>query len=131
MWVEPKTDWGPDDFYNFNDLNRVEANTEYIAELIAHFGTPPTLVTVTDRDMKRIEFADSLNRIEGNIDALRQRYTPPGWEPNKLNWAPNDPFDYNDANRLERNLALLYAYYQGNVNAFRYCGMYTCGDGGV
>nr|WP_272595581.1 hypothetical protein [Paenibacillus apiarius] len=116
------------DFYNFDDLNRVENNTIEIAALIALFGFPPALQTETGRTMQRIEFADSLNRIESNIDRLRQRYKPAGWLPNKVDWKANDPFDHKDATRLEKNLALLHFYYRGNVDNFRYCGAYTCGE---
>ncbi|EJW14278.1 hypothetical protein M5X00_31800 [Paenibacillus alvei] len=128
MWIEPKTEWAPNDFYNFEDLNRVESNTKEIALLIGYFGGTPQLDVVTNRDMKRIEFADSLNRIESNVFKLQQRYKPAGWISNKLDWKSNDPFDYKDAARLENNLALLHFYYQGNIDNFRYCGAYICGE---
>ena len=127
-WMEPKMDWLATDYYNFEDLNRVENNTGVIVGLIAIFDTPPSLVTDTERDIKAIELADNLNRIESNIDALRARYTPPGWLPNKLDWAANTPFSYVDAARLEKNLALLYFYYWGNIDSIKHCGAYTCGE---
>lgn len=127
-WIEPVLEWGPSDYYNFGDLNRVENNTEVVADLISHFGTLPAIVTVSNRDMKRIEFADSLNRVENNQDLLRQRFTPVGWLANKVDWESNTPFDYRDAARLENNLALLYFYYHGNYEARQYCGMVTCGE---
>ncbi|MFJ7933717.1 hypothetical protein [Sporosarcina sp. NPDC096371] len=127
-WVEPVLEWSPSDFYNYGDLNRVENNTEVVADLISHFGTLPAIVTVPNRTMKRIEFADSLNRVENNQDLLRQRFTPVGWLANKVDWEPNAPFDYRDAARLESNLALLYFYYHGNYEARQYCGMVTCGE---
>lgn len=128
VWITPKLDWQPSDYYNFEDLNRVENNTEVIAELIAAFGIPPVITTITDREMVAIELAVSLNRIEGNINALGQKYKPLGWEENKLDWRANTPFDYQDAIRLEKNLALLHFYYRGNMDNFRYCGAYTCGE---
>jgi len=128
MWIEPKLEWFPTDFYNFEDLNRVENNTEVVTGLIAHFDAAPILIVVKNRDMKRFEFADSLNRIEGNIDSLRQRFTPAGWINNKLDWQSNTPFNFEDAARLEKNLSLLYFYYSGNYNALPYCGTVTCGE---
>lgn len=128
-WIPSKLDWVASDYYNFKDLNRVENNTEIVADLISHFGVYPNIATVIDRDMKHIEFADSLNRIESNQDLLRQRYTPAGWLDNKLDWKSNGPFDFNVAARLESNLTLLYFYYRGNLDARPYCGMYTCGEG--
>lgn len=128
LWLPPKLDWTVDDFYNYEELNRVEIDTVGIVDLMSAFGSPPVLTTETIRTMKRIEFADSLNRIESNIDRLKQRFKPKGWIPNKLDWKSNDPFDYKDAARLENNLALLHFYYRGNVDNFRYCGAYICGE---
>lgn len=79
MWITPKLDWTRTEYYNFEDLNRVENNSEVVAGLVGYFIGLPPLSFLTDRSMKRIEFADSLNRIEGNQDVLRQRFTPSGW----------------------------------------------------
>lgn len=79
MWITPKLDWTRTDYYNFEDLNRVENNSEVVTGLVGYFIGLPPLSFLTERSMKRIEFADSLNRIEGNQDVLRQRYTPFGW----------------------------------------------------
>lgn len=128
VWIPSRVDWTKDDNYNFGDLNRVENNTEAIAALISLFGSMPAITVVKNRDIKHIEFSDSLNRIEGNINLLAQRYKPAGWINNKLDWKTNDSFDYNDAIRLEKNLALLHFYYQGNANNFRHCGSYICGE---
>lgn len=131
VWLTPKLDWTASDFYNFEDLNRVENNTEVIQDLIRNFGVYLELVIIHDRDMKRIEFADSLNRIEGNISELGQRYKPPGWLQNKLDWAANDRFNYQDATRLENNLYLLYRHYKENIDSVPYCGVYICGEEGI
>lgn len=130
-WITPILVWDSSKFYNFGDLNRVENNTAVVAELISHFDTVSPLETIDNRTIKRIEFADSLNRIESNQDVLRQRYTPKDWiarDEELGEWKANDPFDYQDAARLENNLALLYFYYQGNFSARPYCGAYTCGE---
>ncbi|ATP40693.1 hypothetical protein CSE16_11895 [Solibacillus sp. R5-41] len=131
MWITPKLDWKSSDFYNFQDLNRVENNTEVIAELIRYFILLPSMLTITNRDMKRIEFADSLNRLESNQNILRQRYTPMGWLQNKLDWVSNNPFTFNDAQRLEHNLNLLYQHYKGNTELVPICGAFTCGEEAV
>ncbi|OMF54673.1 hypothetical protein BK138_16065 [Paenibacillus rhizosphaerae] len=128
MWIDPKLNWNKDDYYNFDDLNRVENNTEVVAELVGYFVTLPTLNFITDRDMSSIDFADSLNRVEGNIDVLGQRHKPEGWIQNKTDWSANDPFSFSDAVRLESNLALLYSYYKSNLANFNYCGAFTCGE---
>lgn len=127
-WITPKTHWAANDHYNFDDLNRVENNTEAVVELMSYFDTLPPLTTITNREMKRIEFADSLNRIERNQDLLKRYFTPLNWIENKLDWTANSPFNFEDAARLESNLTLLYLFYKGNASSFRRCGAYTCGE---
>ena len=127
-WQEPKTDWSSEDCYNFEDLNRVESNTKIVAGLVKLFDRIPDLETNTNRDMSSIEFAESLNRIENNIKILGERRILPGWISPKMDWEYNQRFSYVDANRLEKNLKLLYEYYKGNSELFKYCGAYTCGE---
>lgn len=127
-WLAPKLEWLSEDYYNYSDLNRVENNTLFVAEMILSFGEPPNINSDVSRTIKAIEFADSLNRVEGNMNLLKQHFKPAEWIENKLDWQANNPFDFNDAARLEKNLALLHFYYQGNIDNFRHCGMYTCGE---
>lgn len=126
-----KTDWVATDTYNADDLNRVEASTDYIAGRLAEAGYPATLGTIdTGRTIERIEFADMLNRVESNIDALHSAFValPNYQEPKE--WGAGMPFDYRDANRLERNLLLIYTWLNRTIDAFRYCGTFACGEGG-
>lgn len=128
-WQTPKINWNRNDFYNFHDLNRVENNANAIAELLVYYDVILALETVdTKRTMKTIEMAPSLNRIEKNIQKLGQRYRPNGWVKPKLDWVSNTPFSFEDANRLERNLNLLYRHYKGNFDVCVKCGAYTCGE---
>lgn len=127
-WKPPKLDWTPTDYYNAEDMNRVEHNTVAVAELVRLFAPVSNLAIVDNRDMSHIEFADSLNRVEQNLFTLAKRYIPVGWIAPKTNWRANDAFNYQDANRLECNVNLLYQYYWGNNLNFKYCGNYTCGE---
>ncbi|MBU5439508.1 hypothetical protein KQI42_15945 [Tissierella sp. MSJ-40] len=127
-WTDPKTDWTYKDYYNFWDLNRVENNVIYISELLTLFDEKVDIETYIERSIDTIEFAESLNRIEKNIDILATRYKPSGWQESKLDWQYDDSFSYEDANRLERNLELLYKHYRGNLDSYKYCGMINVGE---
>lgn len=127
-WQTPKTDWSPEDFYNFEDLNRVENNVEVLMELLTYFNVTLVLPTNRTRTMKTIELAPSLNRVENNIRLLGQRYRPKQWIEPKINWRYNMTFTYVDANRLEINLKIIYALYRGNYDSWARCGSYTCGE---
>ena len=135
-WETQITDWDgvtevPNrKWYNFADLNRVEGNTDAVADLIATYATKPTLFgLLTTRDMTAIEFFDSLDRVEGNILVLRNAsYQPPGWITPVTNWASRDPFDYTDANRLESNLQALHSLINNIKSSFKYSGTFSSGQ---
>lgn len=130
----PLKKWGPRDHYSPEDLNRIEANTQYIAGYLGEAGYPIVLEAVkVDRDITGYEFAGSLSRVERNIDALAQGFvSPPGYEQPKV-WQAGQRHSYVDANRLERNLRLLYQWAEAVVASFRYCGTFYCGEdiGGI
>lgn len=124
-----KTDWNVDDYYNFEDLNKVEIKTRLIRELVEYFkGIEINFETKENRTINTIEFAESINRLENNIKLLGGILNNPTdfIEP-KTYWWYNTPFSYEDANRLEKNLKTLYVYTRGNIFNFRHCGAYTCG----
>ncbi len=127
IWLTPKMDWDSESYHNFEDMNRVENNTETVAYLISLLDEVPSLVIIKDRNMKSIDFADDYNRIEANIETLGERYKPEGYRQMKFTWEANDAFSYTDANRYEFNLNLLYLYYLGNTQR-RYCGITVCGE---
>lgn len=129
-WEFVPIEWTPEDFYNFADLDRVESNTQAIVYLLEeHLQIVVDLIIFTSRNVKRFEFYDSLNRIEGNILTLGDTlYKPDGWEQPKTNWRSGQPFDYRDANRLERNLYLLYVLILATIENLKYCGTFHCGE---
>ncbi len=123
--------WGPGDNYGPQELNRVEQNTQAVAALLESAGYEPDLEPVkTDRDESGYEFASSLSRVERNIDALSQAFiTPPGYQ-NPKTWAPGMGHNYQDANRLERNLELIRLWAMLTVSNFKHCGTFACGEDG-
>ena len=110
MWQQPKMDWTSVDVYLAADLNRVEQNTQYIRdEIVASGYTIPELTYKTDWTQDDILFNDDFNRIEGNIKTIADVYfTGAEWEALKINWIPMDSVDYTFANRVEKDLKILY-----------------------
>lgn len=131
-WIEPKTDWTDRDYYNAADLNRVESNSAHIADLLTEYrGQPVTISVVANRDMTRIEFYDSMNRIESNIQTLADNFFEPvGWIEPKTNWQSGQPFDWQDARRLELNLKLIYDLLLKAFDTLKYCGTFYAGEDG-
>lgn len=129
MWQTPKLDWTEDDYYNTEDLNRVENNTVEVSDLIKQtIGTDVNLESsITNRDYSAIDFADSLNRIERNLQKLSVLNLS-GLKALKTTWKVGDPFSYKDAIRLENNTAILYKVLSGNLTNVQCCGTLNCGE---
>lgn len=129
MWLTSKLDWTEDDYYNAEDLNRVENNTLEVAKLIQQLiGVKVKLEsTITNRDYRSIEFADSLNRVERNLEKLSVLNLGK-LKPLKTTWQTGDIFSYKDAIRLENNLTILYSVLNENVANVNYCGTFSCGE---
>lgn len=122
--------WTSEGVYNPEELNRVENNLiETLNEFKFLCETASIGTTKVDRTYVDVEFADSLNRIEGNIESLKNQFHEvPGWIPVKTSWKELDPFSYVDANRLETNIKLLYDLIQKAIDSVQFCGVVGCGD---
>lgn len=127
--IPGKTNWTSNDYYNAEDLNRVEANTQFVAEYLESIDfTIPLEEVKAGRDMISIDFISSINRIERNLDSVRSNMiTPPGYGPMRV-WTNRIGFDYRDANRYERNLELLYKWAHLIFDSYKYCGEFVCGE---
>lgn len=129
-WETPKTDFTTSDYYNFGDINRVENNTDALADLVETYALRPTLDTVkTDWVNTNFPFYDQINRIENNILAIKNATAQPiVWITPVVDWVSIDIFDYVDANRLESNLLALYTMINNIIDALLYCGTFYCGQ---
>jgi hypothetical protein len=129
-----KTDWLPSDFYNAEDLNRVEQATLVVRDRVIKFRGQLIQIDSPklNRDVKTIEFADSLNRIEQNI--LRLKLTFPEsyiFNLSKTNWTHDQPFNFVDARRLEQDLYNMWYRIENNISNIPYCGTVIAGERGV
>ena len=120
-WIDPVFDRVQSDIddqtqkghYNAADLNRIERDCEYLAEI---FG-----VTISTREWTRSDFPTTpeMERIRGNIETLRATYmvyqTTPSTPPVPLN-------EYRKANDIERILNDLKALYDDNKSNVIYAG---------
>lgn len=128
-WIEPKVDWTENDSFEYYDTNRIENNTDELADLIRAIQYDiPALTVVIGRDETSIDFISGINRIENNLKNIKDSFfTPEGYQEAKT-WAVGIGFSYLDAIRLENNLKLLYAFYQIVYSNLIYCGTFYCGE---
>jgi hypothetical protein len=120
------------DYYNFWSINKVEQNMDFLIQYLESLQYAiPDLTLVTDRDQSYIDTLVGINRIENNLEAVRQAFaTPPGYLGSK-SWVIGQGFDSSDANRLETNIRLLLETAYAAKTSFRYCGVTIAGQGGL
>ncbi|HCX63440.1 MAG TPA: hypothetical protein DHU59_13525 [Clostridiales bacterium] len=124
-----KLDWTQLSYYNAEDLTRVESNVQSVADLLEEMAYIPELQAVKDDwNMQNLPTLTQINRIESNIDALRQSfYTPVGWEDRKT-WIIGMKFNWEDALRFERNLNLLQQLIGLVKDSMKYAGTFVSGQ---
>ena len=129
-WETPKTDWLSTDVYNFDDINRVENNIEYVRlELIVLGYAMPSITVITDRTNKAYDLLSSINRLESNLQLVADNFVePPGWLPG-VAWLRDTKFTEYHANRWESNVSLLHEYAALTEQGWRYAGTFTAGTG--
>lgn len=128
--IPGKIDWKSEDYYNAEDLNRVEANAQFVKEYLESIDCQVDLGEVnTGRFMEDIDFISSINRVEDNLESIRKamNIVPPGYGPKKT-WTNKMVFNFEDANRYEKNLELLYKWAQQIFQSYKYCGEFICGE---
>lgn len=127
-------DWTPADFYSHEDLNRVEYAMTIVREKIVLFRGEivPLDEIFYDRTQETIEYADSLNRVETNLERLKLTFPEPSiFDISKTDWAHDRPFDFSDATRYERMLYEMYYTIENNISTIPYCGQLIAGQEGV
>lgn len=128
-WQTPKTNWVASESYNYSDINRVENNTLEVHTYLTGIGYAlPGITTVTNRTSSSYDLISSINRLENNLDSIKNNFvTPPGWQA-KQTWTATTSFDENHANRWENNVSLLYEYAQLTFQSYRYAGTFNAGQ---
>jgi hypothetical protein len=125
--IDVKTNWVSTDAINFADFNRLEDNIIILRNfIIAISYSIPTITTETGRTKTFLEYLSSINRIESNLQTIRNNsFTPSGYG-GTVTWSLGVGFSFAQANRLENNVLSLFLaggnifdsfIYSGEVNA--------------
>ena len=111
-WIEPVVDRILQDikdrneraYLNYWDLNRIEQNTEYLADLLNGYGYNQNITHKTDWLMGDFPYSAEMERVRTNVLELLEVYheqeTPLPTTLEKLDWKK--------LNALENNLKLMY-----------------------
>lgn len=128
-WSTPRTNWNSEDYFNVVDRNRIEGNTDYVADLVSVWGNKPSVVNIkTDWAINDFGFYDDILKIETNINVIKDYMaTPNGY----IDPVSSLPLDYNRLNIIENDLILLKTMTERIEQQFLYIGQFVCGEASI
>jgi hypothetical protein len=128
-WISPKTNWNSEDYFNVADRNRIEGNTDYVADLVAIWGDKPSVVNIkTDWTITDFGFYADILKIETNVNVIKDYMaSPDGY----IDPVSSLPLDYNRLNIIENDLILLKTMTERIEQQFLYVGTFICGEASI
>ncbi len=108
-------------------LNRIENNSQYLAEKLTELHYPVTIDTKTDWVNTDYPYIDTeINRIKNNLELLKETY-------HVLNTTPSNDvskttMNYSDVNIMEQITFDLNYLIESMENYYVYCGVANCGQ---
>lgn len=131
-WIEPIVDRILQDikdrneraYLNYWDLNRIEQNTEYLADLLNGYGYNQNITHKTDWLMGDFPYSAEMERVRTNVLELLEVYHEQDVPlPSTL-----ENLDWMKLNDLENNLKLMKEMIHRMEQSFRYCGTFSSGQ---
>ncbi len=115
-------------YYNYSDLNRVEAKTAEVAELLTAQGYVTTIDVKTDWKMTDFPTQTEMNRYLGNVKKCVNNFCKmPGITlPDTM-----DKLDYIGANNIEKTLVGIEKLLEYMLAVMRYSGTFYSGNEGL
>lgn len=128
-WTVPKTNWTKNDYLNYDDFNKQKDNVSYIATValpsLYYF---PTHTSISDADGDTKPETALINTLESNLSGIEDCgiSLPTAWEDSKT-WTTDKP-DYNDVNRWENDMLLIYNMILLIQQSFKLSGTFYAGE---
>jgi hypothetical protein len=109
-WIEPKTNWNAQDFFNINDYNRIINNVHCLkvlaVEILEGHNTPSN--EIVEKNYTSMIYASEINAIENDIDAFNETTYRLGIGDKKTYYPNEKTMDYIELNRIESACLILY-----------------------
>ena len=115
-------------YYNYSDLNRVEAKTAEVAELLTAQGYVTTVDVKTDWSMTDFPIQTEMNRYLGNVKKCVNNFCQ---MPGVTLPYTMDRLDYIGANNIEKTLVGIEKLLEYMLAVMRYSGTFYSGNEGL
>lgn len=111
-------------FYNYTDLNRVEAAAEEVAQMLINEGYYVTIAVKTNWTMTDFPYESQMKRYLGNLHDIRRQFRAvPGVDlPEEMR-----KLDYIGANNIEKFLVGIPPLVADMISRYRRCNTFNCG----
>lgn len=108
-WITPKINWTKNDFVNIVDINRIINNIKYLQAGLLRWQYRSGHIALDIVGHTYEEILDALNEIEDNIQHIAETTIMRPDYHGSIEQYGNAPFwDFEDLNRIERNLSGFY-----------------------
>ena len=116
MWIQPKTNWQPEDYFNIDDYNRIKGNLNELKSLaLVVWPNVPFEEMGADKMYSDYGFyADEINRFEMNVDHIRDATVPLEMGEKQTFYENQSFIDWKELNRIETACARMYQYIHGS-----------------
>lgn len=108
-WIEPKTYWTSDDYFNSEDYNRIIGNIAYLKAYLDGLFLGLTNVSLgEEKVIKSLIYAREINSIELALETLNLETYKFDIGETKEYMANRRALDFNELNRIESAILLIY-----------------------
>ena len=132
-WIEPKTNWTSQDFFNIEDYNRIIGNVAYLKELVIELFTQPNLDenSADEKDYTSMIYASEINAIENNLEQINQSSYSLEIGETKTYYPNEKTMNYEELNRIESACLLIYNTLVAHKNALKRLSFTLGGQKGI
>ena len=120
MWIQPKTDWTKDDYFNAADFNRIKNNLVRLRDIANKMYKDFDITSLgNDKTYRDYFYADEINQIESNFEKIN-RLTINASYGEKPTYTDNGYImTFEELNRLERAMLDLYGKLANQAEGMR------------
>lgn len=132
-WIEPKTNWTSQDFFNIEDYNRIIGNIAYLKELVLELFSQPNLRenSLEEKDYTSMIYASEINVIEDNLENINQSSYSLEIGETKTFYPNEKTMNYEELNRIESACLIIYGTLVAHKNALKRLSFTLGGQKGI
>ena len=109
MWVQPKTDWSKDDYFNAVDFNRIKNNLVSLRDIANKMYKDFDIISLgNDKIYRDYFYADEINLIEDNFEKINRLTINASYGEKPIYRDNGYIMTFEELNRLEKAMLDLY-----------------------